>query len=705
MPRSNNVVVQNNFIKGLLTQNTALTFPENACTETWNCVFDLRGQVTRRHPIDVEDLFSGSAKTLTSNAIATYLWTNVAGDGDVYFIVAQIGNTLYFYRSTSTDSLSAGLHGDTIDLTTFIPSTSTVTTVASLECQFSSGNGLLFVTNENLESFYVEYDIAGDSLSATQIDLEIRDFEGDLADALAVDNRPTSTVAGLSAAHHYNLLNQGWTATTLASWDTARTDMPSNCDVSWYFKNSSDAFDFSTVADRVVGNSAAPKGHYIYSLYDVDRTANVATATKTQCPTERVKTSAFYAGRVFYSGLDFSNNNARIFFTQIVQESSQYGKCYQTNDPTSQELFDLLPTDGGFIDLLEAGMIVKLMPALNVLLVFATNGIWAITGSQGLGFTANDYSIIKISSIRTISHTSFVDAEGVPYWWNLDGIYTVQPDPQKGGFSVMSITDTTIKEFYDDIPGSSKSFARGVHDPLSKTIQWIYRSTEATGFEENYVFDRMLNFNLLTGAFYPWSVGTGTGEIHSIVDVRAATGSFVASPVVNGADTVVSSTNPVVVFVSETGTTTSSKIKYFSSYNDGSVKVTFAEERTDLDTYVDWDNAGTAEDYDSYFITGYSVHGKGIKRFQSNYINVFSNNEVDNSFTITGLWNYATAASTMKWSLPQTFTNTSGNFSYKPRRIKIRGSGVACQFKIENNGTDPFNIVGWSVFETGNQWI
>ena len=40
MPRQQGIAIENSFIKGLITENTALNFPRNAATEQDNCVFD-----------------------------------------------------------------------------------------------------------------------------------------------------------------------------------------------------------------------------------------------------------------------------------------------------------------------------------------------------------------------------------------------------------------------------------------------------------------------------------------------------------------------------------------------------------------------------------------------------------------------------------------------------------------------------------------
>lgn len=714
MPRNVAFSIQNNFTKGLITEATGLTFPENACTEIENCVIERTGLVKRRLGFDFEANFENETLSTSANTKSTYQWESVAGNGDISFAVVQIGNTLHFYQVLSDSPLSASKHSDTIDLLDFLPSG--VTTVATIECQFSDGNGLLFVTNPRLETFYVTYDPDADTLTGTQIDLMIRDLEGDAADSLAIDNRPTSTLAALTAAHRYNLMNQGWTTTNLTAWDTARTDMPSNADVNWYFKSATDTFDFATVNDRAVGNSPAPKGHFIYNLYDIDRSTNFAGAADEEITINRLATSAFYAGRVFYAGLKEPKYNSRIFFSQVVERPDQYGKCYTINDQTSETLFDLLPTDGGFIDILEAGTIVKMVPVLNALIVFASNGVWAITGSQGIGFAANDYTISKISDVKAIGPSNFVSIEGIPTFWNADGIYTVTV--QQGNFQVVSMTEQSIDTYYKNtIPAINKLYARGIYSPIDKEIQWVWRSSVSESFEQNYEYDRVLIYRPLTQAFYLWSIDDTDVKIHGIFNVTSAGGAVEEAQVMNSADTVIDGANNVVAFVDATGSANSLTFvtKYLVSFLDGAnTEVTFGE--CYRDTYLDWESLDEGLEFISYLVTGYAVRGQAFRKFQSNYINILSETSSDSSFRIRGQWNYSIVPDSGKWTAEQvfdiveeqtqTFSLTAGDgFSYKPKRIKIRGHGQACQFRIVNNGTKPFFIVGWSVFETGNKWI
>jgi hypothetical protein len=719
MSRSHGIVIQNSFIGGLNTDVTGLSFPENSCTETDNCIFTNFGYITRRGPFDLEGGHEEYTVDSSGKVIVTAVWTNVAGEGDITFVVAQIGNDLHFYRASSQTALSSNKHATVLDMTVFAPSG--VTDISTLECQFASGNGLLFVTNPRLNSFYVTYDVDTDSFSSTEIDIQTRDFEGDTTDALGDSDRPTAAIGALTAAHRYNLENQGWTAANLTAWDTAQTTMPSNCDVSWYFKDTDDKFDFTTVADRAVGNSLAPKGHYIYSLYDTDRSTHTSGATDAEIPLARVSNCTFFAGRVFYSGLNTLKQNSKIFFSQIVEAPTQYGKCYQTNDPTSETLFDLLPSDGGVIDIISAGNILKMMPMYSSLIVFCTNGIWQISGSDRLSFSATNYTVTRLATVQLVSHTAFIDVEGVPYWLSNEGVFTLSADQQSNALRVQCITDNKIRNFIiHEMLSESKQYARGVYDQFTKTVQWLYRSTSATGFNDRYVYDRILILNLITGGWYSWSISRENVKINGVVNIFSISGVLEPVNVIAGTgNQVIAGTGNNVVVISTSNTTGVGIVSVNKYLVNVDGDITFAEHFEDVTVKLDW--ASVVEDgeaYSSYFVTGYAVHGQAARKFQSNYVHMYSevSQTEDLGYKILGRWNYSVAASTGKWTTSQIFDVFSNDYAqtvninadsykYKPNRIKLRGHGRACQFKVFNSGNKPFNIIGWTVFETANQWV
>ncbi len=696
MPRQAGIAVENNFKNGLITEATALNFPENACTETYNCEFSTDGSVTRRLGIDFEE--GATTKTIdrAGNAITRYVWKNVAGDGTVTVVVVQVGATLYFYR-TDEDTLSGGAIADTVTLTPVLGAPS----VVSEEAQFSDGNGYLFVTHTYCDPMRIEFDASTDTVTSTDLELKIRDFEG-VDDGLDIDERPTTTLAGMSDSHEYNLRNQGWNTTNLTAWDTAQSTMPSNADQMWRFQDSSGNFDASTASiNRIMlGNTPAPKGHYILTLADQNRDSIAGTSgvASTTTGVRRPSTSAFFAGRKFYSGIRYTGFNSKIYFTQIVERVEQYEHCYQLNDPTGEDLFDLLPTDGGVISIPEAGTIYKLYTIPSGLAVFADNGIWYITGSTGLGFTANDYTVQKIANISTLTPSSFVDVAGYPAWWNAEGIYLLTVEGNSP--QIKSLTDGKVQGFYEGIPLNSKRRAKGAYHSIEGKIQWLFNSEDTGAFDDSYTYDRILNFNVLTGAFYPWTISDSEVKVHGVVVTDSVAGEPTLDFVVDGADDVIDGTDSIIAF-STPGNTSDPVFKYLVSYPDSTYEFTWADNSDD--SYLDWSSYDDGVSYGSYFITGYKLRGEGLRKFQSNWLRVFSRVNVPVSYYIKGIWDYAlTGSGTGRWSATQTVVHDDLNYSAATRRVKIRGHGISLQLRVDSVEGEPFDIVGWSSFDTVN---
>jgi hypothetical protein len=99
MPQQAQVAVENNFTKGLVTEATGLNFPEQAVTDTMDCIYDIDGSVYRRTGLDFEPNFTTKTIDRANKVIREYLWQNVAGDGNTTVRVVQIGSTPLFLRS------------------------------------------------------------------------------------------------------------------------------------------------------------------------------------------------------------------------------------------------------------------------------------------------------------------------------------------------------------------------------------------------------------------------------------------------------------------------------------------------------------------------------------------------------------------------------------------------------------------------------
>jgi len=803
-----NPSVQNNFTGGLKTEFTALNFPENACTQTENCIFTIIGDVLRREGFDYEANSVLFNINRSNSAINTYKWNNVGGDGLTQIIALQVGGKIFFFKSSSAtvvSPLSTQLLGSNIALINFVSQGGTFD--PTIECQFTDGNGYLFIFHPNLDTIFCTYNAVNSFVTPTIIDLKIRDVFGIPEPGVADNFRPTV----LSSEHTYNLTNQGWTqgsnwsaqgnlngngapcvgdiitlaissqvnTTTvtngnsltfafqagqvgsnngnnnfvanvtgivnayaistvriqvstidynckntapgswsggnfnlntnqtitlkltnvgfLNTWFTALSSYPSNSDIWWLYKDEHGAFVPSTTFTNVQQNiGAAPKGTYILNAFRQQRTLTSNIPGLTDVITvARPATGAWFQGRLFYTGVNASQQAAgdepyytwteNIYFSQtIISGTTQFGKCYQVNDPTSQTLFDILPTDGGVITIQGAGTIYELFPIQTGLIVRAANGVYFISGGSGVAFQANDYSVSKISNIQSISFTKAVNVQGWPMFWNEEGIYYVTVRQNSSSIrspdinlDVKNICLGTILSFYANIPLQSKKFARGDYNPLDYIVQFCFRSTNESTVTDRYQFDSILNFNIATQAFYPYQISTSTNSpfIHGI--------NYVAGP--GG------STSPTPIFKYITS--------QFSSGTGGGSHFTFSEERDS--TFVDWSTSGFPLNYVSNFITGYKLTGKGIVKFQPTYVYVYSNNGTNTSYKIQGVWDYAISRDSHRWGVPQTINNflNTLNFSKVFRKHKIRGKGVVLQFQILSVDGKPFDIMGWTVMD------
>lgn len=463
----------------------------------------------------------------------------------------------------------------------------------------------------------------------------------------------------------------------IGTWFSAENNYPSNADIWFQYKNTSNVFSPSTmIANILPGNAQAPQGHYILPAFNQNRSSISGLDGITNVQTIlRPSNGAWFQGRVWFTGINASQAASattsyytwteNIYFSQIVTgDASAFGECYQVNDPTDESLFDILPSDGGVIVIPGSGAIYKLFPVQNGLLVFAANGIWFITGSTGIGFTASDYTITKLQpSVQSISPYSFIDVQGTPYFWNHEGIYRVAASQQ--GFNVEPLTIGTIRTFYNTIPLDSKIYARGDYDPVNYVVNWVYRSTEETGVSNRYRFDSSLNFNLINKAFYPYTFGNNN------------------SCYVCG-----------LVYVNYPGGTLNPIFKYLTQVNNS---FTFSEEN-DATTWLDFfsfDNVGV--NYTSTFTSGYSLSGKAVMKWQPVYVYMYLRNSVPTQYLIQSVWDFAANSSSGKWGDNQLITTFNPNFGMVYRRHKIRGHGQALQFNITSVQGQPFDFMGWSI--------
>lgn len=703
MPRSTAVSIENNFSRGLITEATAMNYPENSVVETQNCIFEKNGKVVRRFGIDFESNYTVTSLTdmgvmgealapedyFENLAFAEFEWTTVNNDGNISFLVAQIGNILTFYEINNDNEISANRLPFSINLgdyqvTEYLNDEGQY--VAELECGFSSGFGYMFVTHPLCHPFYVKYNADTETIEDIFIDIKVRDFER-IDDDLNIDERPSS----LTDAHKYNLYNQGWyisaknatpaTGNVITYWDGARTDFPSNADFWWLYKNASELLDSTLFDTTALGNTPAPNGHYIYSAWFIDRNTTLAVTGLPSIDSNNYRPSctSFYAGRVWYAGVNATGYTSKIYFSKIVEGETDFGICYQVNDPTSENLSDLLETDGGVINIPDIAKILRIVAVGFSLYVFATNGTWKISGSDKF-FAANDYSVTKVSSASIGAANSIVVAEGSPMWWDRAGIYQIAVDPSSGQEQVQNITEQTIQTLINSIPDDNLPYVKGVYNNIQKTVHWVYNTNAPTTVSERYTYNSLLVLNLLGQSFSPQTIPDNVTKVSGLVFTSKSNN----DPLVN--------------------TKSASIVKFLTVGRFGiDERHAFTVSQYNNDAFLDWETYnGAGDDYSSYFITGYRVRGELLRKFQSNYVVVVTEQEENAGCLIQGVWDYSNDPLYGRFTTSQQIFRSDTTKDYSRRKLKVRGNGYSLQFKFYSQLGKPFTLIGWSVSESAS---
>ena len=701
----------NTFIKGLITEAGELTFPEGASVDELNC--DLRRDGSRRRRLGVATETSAvySSFTLSTNELVTTgTWQNVGGLADLEFLVFQKGATLYFYNKT-TAPYSEQLYSDGISLATHEISSGS----ASLhKCQFASINGTLVVSSEGINTIVISFDnSANPKFTASAIAFKIRDFEwqGDVTGY--------ETAATTSASRTYDTKNSGWVGTkgaaALSTWSAANSSNYPPLTHPWYAgKDSSNDFSASEWDKVFAGSTLTANGHYIIDFFN-----RVRSGLATEVINTRFKSVTSFSGRVFYAGIAASEHTGTVLFSKVVDNNDDLGRCYQQNDPTSEYLADLLATDGGYISIPDAINIQRLYAYQSSLFVFAENGVWAITGVDGV-FSASSYGINRVSRVGILNPQSFVEAEGIPFWWSRFGIHTLTTDPTSGQGKEQNLTISTIQTRWDSITAEQKSKVTAIYDSISKKIYWAYPNAGET------VASKLNNFLILDlslQAFIPWIISDQSSSTDSVVglsfysgfgadfnvDVRSGTDGV--NDVLAGTDDVVSTSisgfttgDPALVLLIRKGSDSKVTMGSFSST-----------------TFLDWGDTN----YTSFAETGYDFVGDLVTKKNAPYIAVYTR-LTEEGFNYTGSAYESIRPSSLlvsaAWDFNDTFSATQQAYRLKypivvnpsdltsfpypedviTTRLKIRGHGRSVRLKYSSEQGKDFILLGWGIVQGRN---
>ena len=159
MPEAKAVKPYITFVRGLISEASPLTYPEDASIEEENFILNRDGSRQRRLGIDYENSYALSSNIATNVfsdlAVTTHIWTNVANCGRTTFAVVQAGTILYFY-DLAVESQSGNKKSFTVDLEDF--KTAFPVNMGARPIAVTTGIGALFVVSRDTEPFMIEYD-------------------------------------------------------------------------------------------------------------------------------------------------------------------------------------------------------------------------------------------------------------------------------------------------------------------------------------------------------------------------------------------------------------------------------------------------------------------------------------------------------------------------------------------------------------------
>jgi len=719
MPQSLVQRTVNTFVKGLITEASELTFPENASVDELNCALERDGTRRRRKAVTLEEnaVTSGAAIT-EGSVIQTSSWYNVAGQTNLEFLVVQNGKDLTFYEKARNPLSDQKVANASFDLSTV--SANNNLSPSEERIQVTSLNGVLVVASPAIDTVYLEYDAAGspNKITGTAIEFKERDFEWQGSIDEVTDEYFEEGTALVSNQRKYDTENVGWVGTKGAAALTtygASTTYPALTHAWYSGKDANGAFSKADWLEIYTGSSLAANGHYVVDVFNKVRTNSIPTEVETG----RFRTVAAYAGRVFYSGIDSAENGGKVYFSRLTQNIRDIGNCYQVNDPTSEVISDLLDTDGGVVTIPDAHNIRKLHVLGASLLVFAENGVWAVAGVDNV-FRATEFAITQISDVGIVNENTFTVGGGVPIWWGKTGIYAIQARENLNTPTANNLSLSTIQTLWNDIPNEKKAQAFAEYDQINQRIFWFYPDKDET---IDYKYNNILVLDLALQAFYPWKVSDGT-DGHYIVGTSYFSGlgsTSTETQVVNGSDTIVNGSDDVVATLYRDFLEGDSEIKLLVRSGVDS-KLTVATFRGD--SYLDWGDA----DYSSFAEAGYDFMGNlsGFKNapYVTTYMRVTEDGYVADGLGYAFI-NPSSCKMSVSWNLSK--TNSTPREIYKLKDVpvvdpddlssinyptdtvvtksKVRGRGRSMKLRFESTAGKDFHLVGYEVIGARNSGI
>lgn len=307
------------FPRGLNTETSRLNPAEGTTADERNMDLDLNGLIrTRRRGLKNV----GTDQATDGSIIGSYYWDSA----DTIVIVALKGEDPETY-DTITIYLYEG------DLTYIEEWTVRVVDGNAVYPSFSEIRNRLVITFGAKPFIFAR---KGDCFDAWTLDLFFRDFKL-LDDGLRIGEHPTT----LTDEHEYNLYNAGWwkdqevdggPATDPVQFYFNETgEYPSNAQIVYLGKvpdSTTGVLEFNALQLQSidVGNTEAPRGHYVYNIREIDRDSKLTDKEDDGTPTSTIT-------QVLDCSTNISGNSGNLL--------------YQDGTPTGESSDPAPPSGGG----------------------------------------------------------------------------------------------------------------------------------------------------------------------------------------------------------------------------------------------------------------------------------------------------------------------------------------------------------------------
>ena len=722
--------VVNSFVKGLITEAGELTFPENASIDELNC--DLRRDGSRRRRLGADEETNNVLSTFTiadTDIVKTGTWANVGGSSSLEYLAIQVGDTLYFYNKAGSP-LSDNAVSHTIDLSSYEFTGSAG--AANAPCDFTSVRGTLVVVSKAINAISIVADLDADTITATEIDFKVRDFQWQTDKNLLLTE---STSSSPGNARLYDTYNSGWTDGADPGYrdgTNALADYKLNVSGGKYpplthpwfsAKDGGGEWNRNNFREVYAGTSLTANGHFILDFFDKNRhsAAGLSGSELNETETSRFSSVESFGGRIFYAGLESNQNSGTVLYSRLIQDDNEFGNCYSQNDPSSEYFSDLLDTDGGEIRITGAYGIKQLYAIGSTLMVFATNGVWVIEGVDGV-FKATEYAIKKVSEVGIVSSASFIAASGTPFWWSQEGIHTVQFDKVSGLPGEENISVPTIQGFLDNLTATQKENVVSGYDRVNRRLYWGWPNVGETVVNK---INQILILDLELRAFIPWTVYDQASSTNHIIGFEYFSGFGAAQAnfdVVTGdGDDVVTSAGDDVVS-SQLATASSGAPSIALLIRDGATNKFTIGSFTNTD-FKDWGEVDAA----AYAEAGYDFLGDLNKRKNAPYLTTFcrqtetgwTGDETDgydpigeSSLKVSAYWDFKSTPSTSNQEVyrlkPIPIVDSAALNTFDTpstvvtSRVKVRGRGRSMRLRFDSSAGKDFILLGWGLIGAAN---